>query len=275
MENEFRFLEFEGIQVAAFIEGHKQDEHVEYNPNNVLVYVEQGRMNIKDGRKSYTITKGDFCMIRKYTELIYSKDWDEDEECAIVKAMLLQDELIKTAIEELGHKIPSKAIRESVINLGHNPILMGLYNSLTIYIAENQIPDKHLMFLKTKEALLGIIQSNPEHLALFYEFSKPVKANLKEFMYHHNTSNLSLTALAKLSGRSLSTFNRDFKKIFNTSPHSWLLKQRLDKAKDLLLSSAKRPSEIYLELGFKDLAHFSRTFKKEFKISPSEIKKHK
>jgi len=42
MENEFRFLEFEGVQIATFIEGHNEGEHVEYLPHNVLFYVRQG-----------------------------------------------------------------------------------------------------------------------------------------------------------------------------------------------------------------------------------------
>jgi len=92
-------------------------------------------------------------------------------------------------------------------------------------------------------------------------------------MNHNSLSNLLLNELAKLSGRSLSTFNRDFRKLFQTSPHSWLLKKRLQRARELLLTTSKKSSEISLELGFKDLGHFSRTFKKEFNMPPSEIRK--
>ena len=90
-------------------------------------------------------------------------------------------------------------------------------------------------------------------------------------MDHHSLSGATLEELARLSGRSLSTFYRDFKKLFHTSPHKWLLQSRLSKAKDLLLHSSKKSSEIYLDLGFKDLGHFSRTFKQEFGVPPSEV----
>lgn len=273
MENKFRFLEFKGVQIAAFIEGRSQNEHSGYHPNNILFYVEQGQLNIRLKHKLYSIEKGNCCIVKKFTELNYFKTWGEGEEYALVNAMVLQDEFIQAAIKDLGFKTPTSKATEPVVNLGNNSILIGLHQSLSLYIAENQEPDQHLMFLKTKEAVLGIIQSNPDHLALFYEYSKTVKADLKEFMSHHNTSTLPLNDLAKLSGRSLSTFNRDFRKVFNTSPHSWLLKQRLMKARELLLTTNKKASEVYLELEFKDLAHFSRTFKKEFGISPSEISK--
>ena len=272
MDHTFRFLEFEGITIAAFIESRTQNEHAEYYPHNVLFHVQQGQLNIRLKHKLYTIPKGNFCMVRKLTELNYFKTWDDDEGYAIVNAMVLNDAFIKEVIQELGYKIPEREIREPVVNLGNNTILKGLYNSLILYATENQVPDKHLMYLKTKEAILGIIEANPDHLALFYKFSKPVKANLREFMHYHQASHLPLPALADLSGRSLSTFNRDFRKVFHTTPHKWLLKNRLNLAKELLLTSEKGASDIYLELGFKDLAHFSRAFKKEFGLSPSELR---
>jgi AraC-like DNA-binding protein len=273
MDHTFRFLEFDGNRFAAFIESRTENEHTEYMPFNVLYYVQQGQFNVRQKNKLYQIPKGDFCIVRKLTRLSYFKTWDDDEECAIINAMALNDDLIKEVIKELGYKAPEKEIHEPVINLGNNAILLGLYSSLSLYLGENQAPDKHLIYLKTKEAILGIVQSDPNHLALFYEFSKSVKADLKEFMGHHMTSTLPLDMLADLSGRSLSTFNRDFRKIFNTSPHRWLLKNRLTKAREILLTTDKTSSDVYLDLGFKDLAHFSRSFKKEFGVPPSELVK--
>ena len=268
----YQLLEFEGIQFAVHIESRTQNEHSEYYPFNILYYVAQGQLNIKYKHQLYTISKGDFCIVRKFTGLSYFKTWDEDEDCAKINALALRDEFIQDAIKELEYKIPAQSISGPVVNLKKNPILMGLKDSLSLYFAENQVPDKKLMYLKTKEAILGIFESNPDHLAIFDEFSKPVKANLHEFMVHNKLHNVSLSELAKLSGRSLSTFNRDFKKIFNTSPHKWLLKNRLEKAKELLISTQNTASDIYLDLGFKDLAHFSRVFKKEFGVPPSEIR---
>ena len=273
MDHEYQILEFEGIQVAATIEGRHQNEHTEYHPCNILFYVGQGQLNIRYREKLYIIPEGNFCVVRKFTELTYFKTWDEGQEYAQVDVMALKDNFINGAIKELGYTIPTKTIREPVVDLGSNAILLGLRKSLRLYLSDNQSPDKHLMYLKTKEALLGIIQSSPDHLALFHEIAKPVKANLKDFMNYHILSDLNLTELAKLSGRSLSTFHRDFKRLFQTSPHKWLLKQRLQKAKELLLSSGQGASSIYLDLGFKDLAHFSRAFKKEFGVSPSVIRK--
>jgi AraC family transcriptional regulator, exoenzyme S synthesis regulatory protein ExsA len=84
-----------------------------------------------------------------------------------------------------------------------------------------------------------------------------------------------LEQFAKLTGRSLSTFKRDFTKLYDTTPEKWLQKQKLEQAHFLITQKNKRPSEIYLEVGFESLAHFSTAFKKYFGQTPTEVTKTK
>lgn len=82
------------------------------------------------------------------------------------------------------------------------------------------------------------------------------------------TYNVSISQFAYLTGRSLSTFKRDFSKLFGTSPEKWLQKKRLDLAHYLLTQKRQRPTDVYLEVGFENLSHFSTSFKKQFGINP-------
>ncbi len=92
-------------------------------------------------------------------------------------------------------------------------------------------------------------------------------------MNQHFKFNISMERFAFMTGRSLSTFKREFKAIFNTSPGKWLMKKRLDEAYFLLDKEHRKPTDIYIDLGFEDLSHFSFAFKKKFGISPSEVVK--
>lgn len=83
--------------------------------------------------------------------------------------------------------------------------------------------------------------------------------------------NVNLERFAFLTGRSLSAFKRDFKKIFNETPNRWLIKRRLQEALFLIKEKKQRPTDIYIDLGFEDLSHFSFAFKKEFGISASSL----
>jgi AraC family transcriptional regulator len=86
------------------------------------------------------------------------------------------------------------------------------------------------------------------------------KRRVKELLTKHSDTNLKLSILAKECGLSVSHFARSFKKSFGTSVHRYLLLQRVETAKALLLQPARTLPDIALEVGFSDQAAFSRTF---------------
>ena len=77
--------------------------------------------------------------------------------------------------------------------------------------------------------------------------------------------------IASLTGRSLAAFKRDFEKIFGIPPGRWLMQRRLEEARRLIKEDRKKPSDIYLDLGFENLSHFSFAFKKAFGKSPAML----
>jgi AraC-like DNA-binding protein len=83
--------------------------------------------------------------------------------------------------------------------------------------------------------------------------------------------NLPIDAFAKLTGRSLSGFKRDFQESFNTSPKKWLKEKRLQEAYYLIKHKNKKPTDIYLDLGFENLSHFYYSFKEKYGLTTSEI----
>ncbi|MHC6227431.1 helix-turn-helix domain-containing protein [Pseudomonas sp. X10] len=84
----------------------------------------------------------------------------------------------------------------------------------------------------------------------------------KELIASHLAEGLSVARLAEECSLSRSYFTRAFKRSTGLSPHDWLLKMRVEKAKTLMRDSSLCLSQIGLECGFSDQSHFSRVFLK-------------
>jgi AraC-like DNA-binding protein len=82
---------------------------------------------------------------------------------------------------------------------------------------------------------------------------------------------MPLEKFGYLTGRSLTTFKRDFKKVFATTPQRWLTKKRLDLAHYQFVEKKGKPIEVCYEVGFENLSHFSFAFKKQFGYTPTEL----
>ncbi len=61
-------------------------------------------------------------------------------------------------------------------------------------------------------------------------------------MQEHYRYNVELKQLAYLTGRSLSTFKRDFEKISHVTPNKWLVQRRLQEAQFLIRDKKEKTS---------------------------------
>jgi AraC-like DNA-binding protein len=102
------------------------------------------------------------------------------------------------------------------------------------------------------------------HLA---DFSEPGKIDLAKFMEDNYLFNMPLERFSYFTGRSLTTFKRDFRKIYGSTPQRWLTEKRLKLAHYLLTDGKQKPAEVFREVGFENLSHF-RMLLKNFLATP-------
>lgn len=81
----------------------------------------------------------------------------------------------------------------------------------------------------------------------------------------------SLASLAIFVGMSPFQFARVFRELTGEPPHRYLLRVRLDHASRMLLDG-KPVTETCFEIGFSNLSHFTRSFRKRFGHAPSSLK---
>lgn len=94
--------------------------------------------------------------------------------------------------------------------------------------------------------------------------------NLRGFMEEHYDKALTVEDYAYLTGRSESTFRRDFKARFGTTPRRWIIRRRLEKACQLLNDTDWGVTQVAEAVGYDNVSHFIGAFKKQYHRTPRQ-----
>ena len=81
--------------------------------------------------------------------------------------------------------------------------------------------------------------------------------------------------LARLVQLSTFHFCRVFRVSFGQSPHTYVMRRRIERAQGLILTTNLRLSQIALDCGFADQAHFSKQFRRHSGESPGEWRRRR
>jgi len=80
---------------------------------------------------------------------------------------------------------------------------------------------------------------------------------------------IKLKELSEVSKLSTAYFCRAFKRTFSETPHSYIVRRRLNKAETLMLTSDLSLSDIAIRCGFTDQAHLCKLFRQQYAQSPA------
>jgi AraC-like DNA-binding protein len=238
---------------------------------HVIDYIISGSSEVHFGGKSHLFKAGDFRFAIKNRLSKFVKQPPQGDEYRSVSICIDHDTLLELKDQFRRNITADSRQYHNVFLLKPNHLFKNYIDSLLPYLEYGQHMAGELVKVKVKEAILVFVAANPELKDLLFDFSEPGKIDLQAYMDEHYHYNGDLQHFAYLTGRSLSTFKRDFEKIYHTTPSRWLLQKRLEDAHYLLKEKKIKASEVYLEVGFKDYAHFFVAFKKLFGLSPSMV----
>ncbi len=124
--------------------------------------------------------------------------------------------------------------------------------------------------------LVALSNRGQDFVNFLFELRKREKRSIAEFMEEHFDKPLDIEDYAYLTGRSVSTFQRDFKRRYQTSPKKWLIGKRLEKAAAILKNSTLSVTHTMQKVGYENPSHFIKAFHKKFGISPKQYQiKHR
>jgi AraC family transcriptional regulator len=94
-----------------------------------------------------------------------------------------------------------------------------------------------------------------------------------DYIEQHLEDDLGLVELATLVQMSPSYFSSLFKKATGLAPHQYVIQQRIERAKQLILQGELSIAEIAYRLGFTHQSHLSRHFKRLVGVTPKAFLK--
>lgn len=122
----------------------------------------------------------------------------------------------------------------------------------------------HLVYLKNKKEIIDTLYSSANNKK---------KRNIESIMIDYYNKNITITDFANLSGRSVSTFNREFISKYGQTPKQWLIKRKMEKAGELL-SNGVNVTNCAIEVGYSNVSHFIKAYKSVYGETPKERRKN-
>lgn len=249
----------------------KHKEKACFFEHTTLVLQVSGQFTIETAAEKLSMQKGQMLLIRRNQLAHLLKQPLGDTEYQTIIIVLQEEMLRKIALEE-QIETGQKYAGPSNMLIPGNDFLHGFFQSIVPYVRHPERPvSPALGMLKVKEAVQLLVHAMPSLQAFLFDFSEPHKIDLERFMLNNYYFNVPVEKFAQLTGRSLASFKRDFQKTFGMAPRQWLQEKRLTEAHYLIEQKNKKASNIYLDLGFESLSHFSYSFKKKYGKAPTEV----
>ncbi|WP_414647090.1 AraC family transcriptional regulator [Chitinophaga sp.] len=241
-------------------------------PNHTLIYCLDGKGIITNGDLCYSFEKGESIFIKSDQSFSFNTVSDTGiDEFKVIGVAFNISFLQRYYIQYALMPLPINKEYPWLSNIGSHILIQNFFKSLDHFFVHAIPLSTELMQLKTVQILEILVEIDAAIVGVLFDFSTVDKVRLDEFMIKYYNLNVPLETFAKLTGREIELFRKDFYNAFGEAPGRWLLKKRLDLAYQLIKEKGLKPNKVYKDAGFVNLSHFSISFRKEFGINPSEL----
>ncbi|SEW52737.1 helix-turn-helix domain-containing protein [Chitinophaga arvensicola] len=238
--------------------------------HHMLVWFISGETKIILADATYVFGAGDIFLIPRHqlaTVINYPKDGKPHK----TAVMHFTKEMLRDFYSR--HKTAGSVTPlQKVYLFKKHPLLESCFASLIPYFDLTENLPTDIAAIKIEEAISILRSTDKDVDGLLANFEEPGKIDLTDFMERHYMFNMTMEKFSYLTGRSVATFRRDFKRSFRTTPQKWLTEKRLQLAHYLIAEKQVKPTDVYLEAGFENLSHFSYAFKNHFGYPPNHLK---
>lgn len=270
-----QILKAGNIHFAQLKQRNKAEKRTVFLTENVMIFVLTGHKLLHFDRHTVKVEAGTMLLMKRGFYVMS----DFVEEGLQFQSLLLyfSDEQLRRFLHKYNYTTPVKAAPTNYLTVPITPLLEAFREQYTIYFREEPSTLAALLSVKLYEAFL-LLLGTPQHASVLAFIQQIVYAQPQDITFivkQHLFQPVTLDEMARLSGRSLASFKRDFQQQYQTSPRRWINEQRLSYAHTLLETTTQQVAEIAVTCGFESTSHFIRIFKQRYGVTPNHVRAKK
>lgn len=163
---------------------------------------------------------------------------------------------------------------DPVFYSGNSSMYAYLFKEMIHELQTCRVGYQELLEMYLRQILLLIVRSREEHNPTVSSFIQDEMELARRYFTEHYNEEINIEEYAKSRGMSISWFLRNFKQLTAKSPMQYVLSIRINNAVSLLEGTNYNINEISSIVGYDNPLYFSRIFKKQKGVSPSDYRKN-
>ena len=258
------------VFMASYFTDNRDCAHC--NREHTLIYIYSGELEITERGKKTVLHAGECAFMRRDNRMWLQKRVTDGKPYRSIVLKFSRNFLREfyQTLDRKGIPAESKRGKWSLRVLPNDrPDIRSLFESVIPYFDAGIKPSDDILKLKMAEGVYTLLNTDDSLYASLFDFVEPWKIDIIDYLNDNYMYDLSMEEIASYTGRSLATFKRDFAKVSDLTPQKWLIRRRLEAAHEQIRKGGCKISDICYDVGFKNLSHFSKIYKKAYGIAPT------
>lgn len=234
-----------------------------------------GLVLIEDGSKEVDF-EGNFLELGKYNAIFFAQgNYFFNQNSIGYKAITIffDDKFVVDFINKYQIKLNNKKKNIIVLDYKREENISKIISTINLSSKEKASKYKELLKIKIELLFLEFYQAYPKKMELFFQHIVLTSKDRMRYILEENIDLLDkVSDMHRLMRMSASHFQKQFYKNFHETPKIWLDKERIKKAKFLLVSTGKSISQIATDCKYSNSSWFIVQFKKYCKTTPKEYR---
>jgi AraC family transcriptional regulator, exoenzyme S synthesis regulatory protein ExsA len=260
----------EGIQLYNYQRSQDIQKTKIHLSQNTISFLRKGTKEVIGDDETVQITNQHFVLMKSGNCLMTE---NVSQSFNIYHSVLLffSDEEVLKFLEKHKLNLNKSERKRSFQIFEYDNFIQSFVNSLEQTLGLTKTMQSKILKNKFEEIMLYLVHKNGlDFLNILATKIDDKIIRLTAIVENNKLNRLNLEELAFLSNMSISTFKREFVKLYDKTPMKWFSEQRLNHVALLLKTQNNRPIELYEEAGYENLSNFVQAFKKNFGMTPKQ-----